>query len=555
VRRRGLAPRFIGGLLIVAGLCALAALMWWPVVRELFGVEDYAPEECPLDALDVVCLRNGSALAGHLDAVKDGALFLRGARLASAIARMEKPDSQQDIAIISMSNAAEIILRGRYLATMPVAPRIYLADGSILVAAPLGLKGGYLVPKIRIPGAGPLGIEKIAFRLDGPIRPANGQEIEVPRRCVNGISFSEWRSPFGAEGGNRDVIRLRDGAAIAGAIRGISPGQLAIVKSADRSLQSVDCAGIRTVAFSGGILSRYESGEAPSCVVTVADGSRLKGKIVSMDGSTMAFISPLLGQLLIQRSAIERMEFSSWAVRDEFPLVLAGKDGQTILAVASYEGIKRVIPTGSLELNISAAVSATPRDTVLVPDERGNAVYELDLDGKIVWQFRSVEKPTAAVRLPTGNTLICDYGNDRVIEVSPGGDVVWSVKAGGAMDCCRMARGRTLIAENYSSRLVEVNPAGNQVWQAAGLTDVMDALRQDDGNTLVLCGSEELALRKIAADGSVLWEVKGFSRPARILAGCKDRVLVFEPAQRRLTILDNYGTRSRVIELRLPPRQ
>jgi len=534
----------------------LAALMWWPVARELFGVEDYTPEERPFDRLDVVYLRDGAALAGKIAAIDRGQLVLSAASAASETAA---PKIDFPRASMRLSEAAEIILRGRYLATMPVAPRIYLADGSILVAAPLGLKGGYLVPKIRIPGAGPLGIEKIAFRLDGPIRPANGQEIEVPKRCVNGISFSEWRSPLGAEAGNRDVIRLRDGAVIAGAIRGISPRQLAIVKSADRSLQSVDCAGIRTITFSGGLLSRHEPGEAPSCVVTVADGSRLKGTIISMDDSAMAFVSPLLGELSIQRSAIERVEFSSWAVRDEFPIVLADKDGQTILAVASHEGIKRVIPTGSLELNISAAVSATPRDTVLVPDERANAVYELDLDGEIIWQFRSVEKPTAAVRLPTGNTLICDYGNDRVIEVSPGGDVVWSVKAGGAMDCSRGMRGRTLIAENYSSRLVELDAAGKQAWQAAGLTDVMDALRQDDGNTLVLCGSEELALRKIAADGSVLWEVKGspkgFSRPARILPAGKDRVLVLEPAQRRLTILDNHGRQSRVIKLRLPSQE
>ena len=85
-------------------------------------------------------------------------------------------------------------------------------------------------------------------------------------------------------------------------------------------------------------------------------------------------------------------------------------------------------------------VRLTPDQTYLVAHEYDGAVREYDRDGKIVWDY-SVEltgpaTPThrghgtdvySAYRLPSGNTLIGGGNNNRVLEVDPAGNIVWSL--------------------------------------------------------------------------------------------------------------------------------
>ncbi len=77
----------------------------------------------------------------------------------------------------------------------------------------------------------------------------------------------------------------------------------------------------------------------------------------------------------------------------------------------------------------------------LVCHELDGAVREYDGDGKVVWSYKLdlAGRPATpgheghgtevfnAIRLANGNTLIAGGNNNRVIEVSPEGKVVWSV--------------------------------------------------------------------------------------------------------------------------------
>jgi hypothetical protein len=580
VRRRGIVPRFIGVLLIAVGLCALAAAMWWPVLHELFGLEEAAEAQGLEGGRDLVYLRDGSAFAGEIVSIDEAELRIRGARDASGASAAGTAHRLGEDATIRMKDVAEITLQGRYAASMPRAPRVYLRDGSILVAAPCGSEDE----------TG----DSAAFRCKGPEAFGAGREFALSISDIAGISFSGWCNPF-TETAEADVISLRGGGRIDGTIRGVGAARVGILKPLDETTQYVDCATIQTMTFSRRAAAARDVPEGRLCVVSVTDGSRIKGGIISVSDETVVVMSPLVGKVSIMRYAVERIEFSSWAVRDEFPVVLteeekspvalpaagsaqaaavlieeeearvappaagrargtaaSSKDKKTRIAVVSYDGVRRLVKQETAPSSRSR-VTATPRGTCLIADVQGNAVTEMRENGRVLWEFTAVETPTGALRLPTGNTLICDFGHYRLIEVDAGKNVVWSVKADGAMGCCRGKRGRTLIVENYRKRLVEVDKAGNVVWEAAGLDDVIDACRLEDGNTVVLCGAEELTLKKIAADGKVIWEVKGFSYPAKIIEGREDRIVICESDSRKLTILDNFGRRKRVVDLRPQP--
>lgn len=88
-------------------------------------------------------------------------------------------------------------------------------------------------------------------------------------------------------------------------------------------------------------------------------------------------------------------------------------------------------------------VRRTPDGTYLVAHERDGAVREYDSDGRVVWEYRleltGPETPThrghgtdvySAYRLPGGATLIGGGNNNRVLEVDPGGNLVWSLESG-----------------------------------------------------------------------------------------------------------------------------
>jgi hypothetical protein len=69
--------------------------------------------------------------------------------------------------------------------------------------------------------------------------------------------------------------------------------------------------------------------------------------------------------------------------------------------------------------------------TVLVADSENNRVveYERTKNGwNRTWTYgKGLDWPRDADRLPNGNTLIVDSNNNRALEVTPGGDVVWDV--------------------------------------------------------------------------------------------------------------------------------
>ena len=130
-------------------------------------------------------------------------------------------------------------------------------------------------------------------------------------------------------------------------------------------------------------------------------------------------------------------------------------------------------------------VEALPSgNVVFVPP--GNGIYEVNRDGRIVWRHLDPEVSHDADRLPSGNTLYVFGDNDdvddlHVKEIDASGNLVWSWSAGPAFDVdpyigiddggwthvnavTRLENGNTLVNLRNFDLTVEVSPSGEVVW-------------------------------------------------------------------------------------------
>ncbi|MBI3865662.1 MAG: PQQ-binding-like beta-propeller repeat protein [Planctomycetia bacterium] len=177
--------------------------------------------------------------------------------------------------------------------------------------------------------------------------------------------------------------------------------------------------------------------------------------------------------------------------------------------------------------------------------ESGNArIVEVDRAGKIVHEVPlTLDKPdphrdTRMVRkLDNGNYLVCHEGDGKVREYDRQGKVVWSytLDLGGrprsnghgpeghgteVYGAVRLKNGNTLIAGGNNNRVLEVSPEGKIVWsldqrELPGITlawvTTLHAL--PNGNIIVgncHAGPENPQLFEVTRDKKVVWSFRDF---------------------------------------------
>jgi hypothetical protein len=113
------------------------------------------------------------------------------------------------------------------------------------------------------------------------------------------------------------------------------------------------------------------------------------------------------------------------------------RDGHTVIGCAG--GTCHILdPDGREQKNfrigqlytLGANLEVLPTGRILVPLFNDNLVAEFDLDGNRLWQA-NVQRPTSAVRLASGNTLVVSQLQNRVVEIDPDGKEIWSHTAEG----------------------------------------------------------------------------------------------------------------------------
>ena len=182
----------------------------------------------------------------------------------------------------------------------------------------------------------------------------------------------------------------------------------------------------------------------------------------------------------------------------------------------------------------------------MVVESGPSRILELDHNGNRAAEIRlTVNKPhphrdTRLVRrLPSGNYLVCHEGDGAVREYDSSGTVVWEyqvplfgkARAGGhgveafgnqCFSALRLANGNTLIGTGNGHSVIEVTPGGKIVWSihqddlpGIRLAWVTSLQVLPSGNVLIgncHAGPENPQLIEVNRNRKVVWSFKDFDR-------------------------------------------
>ena len=192
-------------------------------------------------------------------------------------------------------------------------------------------------------------------------------------------------------------------------------------------------------------------------------------------------------------------------------------------AIIWQYGQTGVTGSGFDQLNTPVQNTYLPSGDILITDQGNQRVIEVTPSKQIVWQqgqtgvagaaFNHLNNPNSAELLDNGNILIADESNNRVIEVNRNHRIVWhyggpkSTALNGAAFASRLPNGNTLITDSNNNRILEVTPSGQVAWmyvtntRAGSVANPLPtrAVRLANGNTLI---SDQFNMQVIEVDAS-----------------------------------------------------
>lgn len=151
--------------------------------------------------------------------------------------------------------------------------------------------------------------------------------------------------------------------------------------------------------------------------------------------------------------------------------------------------------------------------SLLITDRNNDRVIEVTWDGTILWQYGVLDRPHNADRLVNGNTLVCNSEADLVIEVDRAGRQVWTfgqdIELNWPRDADRLPDGNTLVTDTRNGRVLEVTPDGKIVWSFGGLSLPYEADRLNNGNTLIADNNHKRVI-EVNPAGEIVWSFRNY---------------------------------------------
>ncbi|MDR3620571.1 MAG: PQQ-binding-like beta-propeller repeat protein [Paludisphaera borealis] len=207
--------------------------------------------------------------------------------------------------------------------------------------------------------------------------------------------------------------------------------------------------------------------------------------------------------------------------------------------VWSYTSVPRSGYNGPIEVH---AVQRLDDGLTMIAETGNRRIIEVNREGKIVHSVDlKVEKPdshrdTRLVRkLANGHYLVCQELDGAVHEYAPDGAIVWSYRLDldgrpatpghdghgtEVFGALRLASGNTLIATGNGNRVIEVDPAGQVVWSIGHdelpgihLKWVTSLAELPNGHIVfgnTHAGPDNPQLIEVTRDKKVVWALRNF---------------------------------------------
>jgi hypothetical protein len=153
-------------------------------------------------------------------------------------------------------------------------------------------------------------------------------------------------------------------------------------------------------------------------------------------------------------------------------------------------------------------------------------IVEVDRKNKTTFDYRAnCEQVLTCDVLSNGNFLVAEQGPCQAVEVNAKGEVVSTVKlsttekaAHRQLRCLhRLANGHLLACHEAEGVVREYDAEGKPVWEYPNVTNVFEALRLSNGNTLIGCGTDKRVI-EVTPEKKVVWELTAADKPELNLA-------------------------------------
>jgi outer membrane protein assembly factor BamB len=189
-------------------------------------------------------------------------------------------------------------------------------------------------------------------------------------------------------------------------------------------------------------------------------------------------------------------------------------------------------------LNWAQCVAALSNGQYLVCERQ--SIARIDADGKFVSRTSPIFQMTTDVKpLANDRFLVCDGPGKLVAEMDWSGNMTWSVKGlHFPSEAVRLENGNTLVADG-TAVLKEFDANGKSVRTTWLKQWAASVARLPDGNTLV---GQSSAVDLLNPDGRSIWSLSLPSRITGVQQVSSAEFLICEPDEGRIAIIDANGT-------------
>ncbi|HPI03155.1 MAG TPA: hypothetical protein PKZ78_04895 [Candidatus Goldiibacteriota bacterium] len=159
----------------------------------------------------------------------------------------------------------------------------------------------------------------------------------------------------------------------------------------------------------------------------------------------------------------------------------------------------------------------------LLWEDKNSKVFIINRAGKVLWKYDSgLRFAHSAIKLKNSNILIPDTNNDRLVEVSPAGNTVWTsaqwsggtglLSVGSKIDypnhVIEMGNGHFLLSDRFNSAVVETDRNG-QVYRSYKGASKQHAPRELENGNIIIADSDNNRVIEVDKKGGIVWQ---FSR-------------------------------------------